>query len=186
MCSKLSDWLHKISTGPITLAVLIIFVLFTGFALPAQAKDMEQNTHGAGSPDTAFIYSAGDLYRMAEAYGPGGRAAYIRIRFTFDVLWPVIYTLFLGTSTSWLLRRALPLSSSLQRLNLAPVLGMLLDYLENICAALVMGRYPAATPVVDILAPVFTFLKWIFIGGSFVLLVVVLLAGIWRRVQKKV
>lgn len=184
MLTKLSAWLHKISTGPVTLAALAIFLVFTALALPAQAAEMERSTHGAGSPDTSFLYSPRDLYRMAEAYGPAGRAVYIRIRFTFDLLWPVVYTLFLVTAVSWLLRRAFPASGGLQRLNLVPVGGMLFDYLENLCAALVMGRYPADTPVIDMLAPVFTFLKWLFIGGSFVLLLAASALAIGRRLQK--
>lgn len=180
MWQKLSVWLYKLSTGPVTLAALVIFIVFTALALPAQAAEMARSTHGAGSPDTSLFYSPSDLYRMAETYGPAGRAAYIRIRFTFDLLWPVLYTLFLATSTSWLLRRVFPPPSKPQTLNLVPVLGMLFDYFENICAALVMGRYPVRTPVVDVLAPVFTFLKWAFIGGSFVLLLALLVTWLWR------
>jgi hypothetical protein len=180
MWHKLSAWLHKISTGPVTLAALAVFIVFTALALPAQAAEMARSTHGAGSPDTSFLYSPGDLYQLAKAYGPDGRAAYIRIRFTFDLLWPVLYTLFLATSTSWLLRRVFPPPSKPQALNLVPVLGVLFDYIENICAALVMGRYPASTPVVDVLAPVSTFLKWVFIGGSFVLLLALLGIWLWR------
>ncbi len=184
MQAKLSTWLHKRSTGPVTLAALVIFIVFTALALPTQAAEMARSTHGADSPDTSLLYTPGDLYQMAEAYGPEGRAAYIRIRFTFDLLWPVLYTFFLATSASWLLRRALPASSRLQRLNLVPVLGMLFDYLENICAALVMGRYPAHTPGIDVLAPVFTFLKWIFIGGSFILLLITAILALWRGKER--
>ncbi len=185
MGRKLSGWLHNLSTGSVTLAGLVLFIVFTALALPAQAAVMEQATHGAGSPDTSFIYSAGDLYRMAEAYGSEGRAAYIHIRFTFDLVWPLIYTFFLVTSVSWLAHRAFPSSSRWQMLNLVPMLGMLLDYLENICAALVMVRYPAFTPIVDALTPIFTLLKWFFIGGSFALLLVILLVGFlrWARIR---
>lgn len=180
MWRKLSDWLYKISTGQVTLAALAIFIIFSALALPAQAQVMERSTHGAGSPDTSLFYSPGDLYQMAETYGPAGRTAYIRIRFTFDLLWPVIYTAFLATAASLLLRRASLPAGNLQLLNLVPVAGMLFDYLENICAALVMGRYPAHTPVIEALAPVFTFLKWTFIAGSFVLLLIALTLAIAR------
>lgn len=180
MWRKFSDWLYKISTGQVTLAALAIFIIFSALALPAQAEEMARSTHGAGSPDTSLFYSPDDLYRMAETYGPAGRAAYIRIRFTFDLLWPVIYTAFLATVASWLLRRASLPAGNLQLLNLLPLVGMLFDYLENICAALVMGRYPARTPIIDALTPVFTFLKWTFIAGSFVLLLTALTLAIAR------
>lgn len=49
---------------------------------------------------------------------------------------------------------------------------MVLDYLENSAASLVMARYPALTPGVVHLAPVFTLAKWIFVTGSFGLLLI--------------
>ena len=39
-----------------------------------------------------------------------------------------------------------------------------------------MYRYPAKTMVVDFLAPIFTAVKWIFVGGSFTILLVGLVA----------
>lgn len=50
---------------------------------------------------------------------------------------------------------------------------------------LVMARYPATTPVVDALAGPFTLLKWLFVGGSFVLLLVALVAAGWRWMQQR-
>ena len=121
------------------------------------------------------------LYRMAEAYGPQGRAEYVRARAAFDVIWPVVYTAFLATAISWLARRAFAPGTLWQRANLVPVLGMLLDYLEGIAASIVMLRYPARTAVVDVLTPLFTLTKWIFVGGSIVLLLVALVALVLHR-----
>jgi hypothetical protein len=43
-----------------------------------------------------------------------------------------------------------------------------------------MARYPAQTAVVDALAPLFTMLKWSFLGASFALLVAGIVVGAWR------
>jgi hypothetical protein len=67
--------------------------------------------------------------------------------------------LFLVTAISWVFGRAFARDSTWQRANLAPPLGALFDYLENLSTSLVMLRNPARTPVVDVLAPVFTALK---------------------------
>jgi hypothetical protein len=181
MMRNLSDWLHKLSTGRATLIALVIFLLFIALVLPKQAANADAG--GAGSPDLSLIYSAGDLYRMAEAYGPAGRTNYIRVRFTFDLIWPVVYVAFLATAISWLSRQAFTPQSLWQRANLIPIIVTLLDYLENVAAALVIGRYPARTPVVDVLAPVFTFLKWSFVGGSFTILIIALVAAIWAQAR---
>jgi hypothetical protein len=122
---------------------------------------------------------------MAEAYGAAGRQAYIRARLTFDVVWPLVYALFLVTGISWLYGRAFPPGSFWRSANLAPLLGILLDYAENLSTSLVMWRYPARTPVVDALASVFTLAKWFFVIGSFVLLLVGVLVGLARRLKTR-
>ena len=183
MTKNIADQLHRVSTGPVALIALTVFLLFTALVLPQQATNAE--TEGAGSPDMSLIYSTGDLYRMAEAYGPEGRTDYVRARFTFDLIWPVVYFAFLTTSISWLSRKAFPTGSLWQRANLVPLIGTLFDYLENITAALVIGRYPARTPVADVLAPPFTFVKWIFVGGSFIVLAVMIVAGLWGKYRRK-
>ena len=180
----LSARIGRWSTGRIAFAALAVFVAFTGTVLPAQAARARAIFGSAGSPDTSFLYTAADLYRMAEAYGDAGRAAYIHARFTFDVIWPLVYTLFLVTAISWLFRKALPAESRWQRLNLLPFLGMGFDFLENVGASLVMARYPAQTPVVDSLTPVFTLVKWVGVNGSFAVVVAGVVIVAWQRVRR--
>jgi hypothetical protein len=184
MLRKLSDLIHRVSNGWVALSTLILFLLFTALVLPGQAAKAEMDSGGAGSPDTSFYYTANDLYRMAEAYGEDGRRAYVRARFTFDLIWPLVYTAFLCTGISRVNQRAFGPDSLWQRANLAPVLGVLFDYMENISTSLVMIRYPGQTPVVDGLATIFTMVKWVSVNGSFVLLLVGAVVGLWRWVRK--
>ncbi len=177
MWEKLSNWLHKKSSGWLTIAGLVSFALFTALVLPNQAAQAEAHSGGADSPDLSFYYSPEELYQMAEAYGEQGRQGYIRARFTFDLFWPIVYTLFLVTSISWLTRRGFSTNSIWQRANLVPIWAMIFDYLENVSTSLVMFRYPARTPIVDFIAPLFTGVKWILVGGSFVLLLIGIVAA---------
>jgi hypothetical protein len=185
MSKRISNWLRRISTGWVALVALLIFLLFSALVLPQQATKAEQETGSADSPDMSFFYSADDLYRMAESYGEQGRQAYIRARFTFDLVWPLVYTFFLVTAISWVFGRAFAPDSPWQRANLAPLLGALFDYLENLSTSLVMLRYPDQTAVVDLLAPVFTALKWGFLGASFVLLVGGIVVAAWRWFKQR-
>ena len=180
MLMRLSSWLHEVSKGWVAFVGLLIFLLFTALVLPGQSQKAEKISGEAGSPDTSFFYSPADLARMAEAYGEQGREAYLQARFTFDLIFPIVYTFFLATSVSWVFGKSFPASSRWQLANLVPLLGMLCDYLENITASFVMLRYPAPTPLAAALAPVFTLLKWSFIGLSFGLLVTGSLAGLWQ------
>ena len=172
MWKNISKWLLEVSKGWVAIVGLVIFVVFTGTVLPAQSAQAEANSGGGDSPDMSFYYSPEDLYQMAEAYGETGRQEYIRVRFTFDLIWPIVYTLFLVTSISWLTGRGFARDSFWQRANLVPVWAMILDYLENISTSLVMFRFPSRTLGVDFLAPFFTSVKWLLVGGSFVLLII--------------
>lgn len=180
MWKRISDWLRGISTGWIVLSALAVFVLFSALVLPRQSAKAEEIAGDAGSPDTSFFYSADDLYQMAEVYGEQGRKAYVRARFTFDLIWPLVYTLFLVTAISWLFSKAFAPHSRWQWANMAPVLAALFDYLENVATSLVMGRYPDRTAVVDVLAPMFTLLKWLFLAGSFALLFAGAVVAVWQ------
>ena len=182
---RLSEWLRRASNGWVALGALIIFVLFSVLVLPGQSATAETTSGGAGSPDMSFVYSAQDLLRMAEAYGEQGRDAYVRARFTFDLVWPLVYGFFLVTSISWVFGRAFAADSRWQLVNLAPLMGMLFDYLENVSTSLVMMRYPDPTPVVAGVAPVFTLAKWVLLGMSFVLLFAGLLVMVWRRARAR-
>jgi len=48
-----------------------------------------------------------------------------------------------------------------------------------------MLRYPDYTPGVDALAPIFTLIKWIFVGGSFALLLIGFAVGAWRWIRDR-
>lgn len=185
MLKRLSDWIHRISNGWVALSSLLIFLLFTALVLPGQASRAEANSGDVGSPDLSFYYTADDLYQMAEAYGEGGRSAYVRARFTFDLIWPIVYTIFLAAGISWVNRRAFGAESLWQRANLLPVMALLFDYMENVSTSLVMIRYPNDTAGVDVMAALFTMVKWLLVSGSFVLLLVGGLAGAWRWMRER-
>lgn len=121
---------------------------------------------------------------MAEGYGEAGRVNYIQARFTFDLIWPLVYTFFLVTCLSWIYGRALTAESKWRKINLLPVLGMVGDYLENISTSAVMWRYPLPTPIIDWMAGVFTALKWLFIGCSFAGLLIGGAILIWKTISQ--
>jgi hypothetical protein len=184
MLARLSERLIAVSSGWLVLVAVVVFLLFGAFVLPRQAAQSEEQSGGVPQPDSSFIYTPVDLYGMAEALGPEGRQAYIQARWTFDVVWPLVYGFFLTTAISWLAGKAFRPGSAWRRLNLVPLTGMLFDYLENISTSLVMARYPAATPVADLLAPVCTAVKWLFVGGSFAVLAGVALVALLRALAR--
>ena len=183
---KLSTWINKISSPFVTLVCFVIFLIFTALVLPSQADDAQDYSGEIGSPDTSFYYSAEELYQFAEAYGPPGRSAYIRARLTFDVIWPLVYLAFLTTAISWAYQKTNREGVIWQHLNIIPLFGLIFDYFENAAAAVVMAHFPDTTPILPQLAGVFTALKWIFIVGSFAVLVLGLILAGWEWAQSKI
>ncbi|MGD2179295.1 MAG: hypothetical protein PVG71_15910, partial [Anaerolineae bacterium] len=153
MWKQISDWLRQISNTWIALSGLVVFLLFSALVLPSQSARAETYAGRVGSPDMSLLYLPEDLYETAEAYGEEGRTAYVRSRFTFDIIWPLVYTLFLSTAISWVLARVFAVRSLWQMANLVPLLGAFSDYLENVSTSIVMLRYPSQTAVLDVLAP---------------------------------
>lgn len=177
---KLSSWCYRVVALPVVIAAVVVFAFFIMVVLPQMAGQLSASSGVDISPDTSFIYTARDLYAMAEAYGLEGRAYYIYSRFTFDLIWPAAYLFFLAATITYLFR-FLPGKSPWRLVNLLPFAGTLFDLFENSAASLVMFRYPVETAVLAHLAPLFTFLKWLFIALSFVVLV----AGLVFKVARK-
>lgn len=181
---KLSHWISQISKGWVVLGALILFVLFAVFVLPRQSEQAETYSGEIGSPDTSLFYTAQQLYRFADEYGPEGRVAYIHARWTFDVVFPLVYGFFLMVTISWIYR-GLNLSGKFWlRLNLVPVIAVIFDFMENASTSIVIGRYPKPTAVVDTLAGVLTTIKWIFVSGSFLILLLGMMIKIFQRHRK--
>lgn len=181
---RLSKWIQEVSTGKVTLLALVIFLIFTATVLPAQSKKSESYSSGVGTVDLRFWYSAEEVYEIAEAYGETGRQAYIKSAFTFDVIWPIVYLVFLATLISFVLGRVLLLDKKLLLLNLIPILAVFFDFLENDLASYIFFKFPIQQPIISNLLPVATFLKWIFIGISFVGIIGGLGAWIIQSVRK--
>jgi hypothetical protein len=177
---RLAEALVSASTGRRALIALTVFIVFSAAVLPWQAGIAARYSEGVGSPDASFWYSAHRLYELAEAYGAEGRAAYVRARVTFDVVWPLVYSAMLVLVLGWLLRRSTAPLARLRLVVLLPIGALLADYAENACTAIVMARWPSTTDLLATLAPVFTAAKWTLLGAAFLAVPVLGLLAVRR------
>lgn len=155
-----------------------VFIGFIITVLPQQSALAEANGL-VESIDTSWFYRSEDLYRIADIYGPLGRQFYIYQRWTFDVVWPLVYFSFIF-SLSALLFRTIGLAKNKRWLLSFIWLGTLFDFIENSMVSLVMFRYPATTFIIADLAGTATSLKWMSIGLSFIVLTFLLLIKIYK------
>ena len=175
MLRRISQTLQAASSPWTAALASAVFLSFLVFFLPRQAARSPAGTENLPAPDTSLLYSGEDLYRLAGDYGEEGRKEYIQDRFTFDLIFPLAYGFFLTLWIGLALKRIHPRLAGWRLLNLFPPAGMAFDYLENISTSAVMAAYPDRIPIFQAAAPAFTLTKWIFVSGSFVVLIGVLI-----------
>ncbi|MCD4713951.1 MAG: hypothetical protein K8R73_11760 [Clostridiales bacterium] len=159
--------MKRIDTWQARVVVTVIFLLFIALVLPYVSSLTSEVTGVTESPDTSFFYQSEKIFDMAETYGESGRDFYILIRWTFDVVWPIVYGSFLYVMIRWI-----QTSLRLNRLTLLPIAGVVFDFIENICATLIFWAYPIRLEWIAKIIPYITMIKWIAIGISFVALIV--------------
>jgi len=150
---------EKLATGKMSLIWGIIFIsmmvfLRTGFATYAHA-----GTNGNPMLEMLLIYSPQDIFDLLDAYGPEGRAFYIRTILLFDFIIPLIYSFFFTVCTIWIMKK---LSMKSTWKTLAFILGIiqcLSDWIENIFLLIVTANYPNQLKFLVNLASVSTLLK---------------------------
>ncbi len=184
MFHKISVFLYQVSRTWVMLLSLALMILMMVIVLPAQAEIADASTGGADSPDTTFFYRPAQLSEWAAAYGEGGRQAYIRARWTFDLLFPLVYASFLAAGISWFASRIPNLPDPFKTANLLPIGGGLLDYLENSSTSLLMALYPTQIPGLAAAAAAISAIKWFLVWLSFLAYFVLMFVFIYNKIRK--
>lgn len=179
---KLLEFIYRKSTRNVAVVSVAIFILFMAIVLPRVSTYTATVTNNAPSPDMSLYYSANELFDIAEEYGEEARTTYVILRFTFDIVWPFVYTLFLITAISFFMRKVA--DKRILFLSL-PLFAIALDYLENIVLSIVMISYPNRAVFFATIASPITILKWLFLGVSFVLLFVMILRLGVQKIRTK-
>jgi hypothetical protein len=163
------------------LIAVFIFVIFTATILPSEAlRGVEAGL--TQSIDTSILYSVEDLYSIISGYSREVRLAYIYQRFTFDLVWPLVYGLFIVITTLYLL-----LKIRIKRLNSLiyfPLAAVIFDFLENISVSVLMFIYPFRITALALLASIFTTLKWVTLSYSFIQIIILLIVLLITKIKK--
>ena len=130
--------------------------------MPISLPRMKALTGGHTILDMVPFYTAEKAYQMLTAYGPAGRQHYLRILFSVDIVLPILAASFLAVAMTMVF----PAGHSLRKLNVAPVLALLADYLENAAVLALLLYYPNHLDGVASVAGVITLAKHGFYWGS--------------------
>ncbi len=178
---RLSQWIDGLATGRASLVALVLFLLFPGLGLPAQAARAPEAVIQVGVLGLRLFYTADELYLMAEAYGEEARRAYITARLTFDVIWPLVYAFFLGHGHQLGVPAGLRARKQLAARQPDACSGGQPGPAGNACTTWVMARHPSPAPLAATAAGGFTLAKWLFAGLSFAALLCGLAVAVRRE-----
>jgi len=184
MFSSLSNFFIRSAKGWIILPLFLVMLLFEAVLLPGAQATLEEASGGTGPIDLQFFYGATTANEMIASYGDAGRAAYRTTELTADLLFPIVYTVFMALSISWLFQRAFDKGSAAQYLNLAPAGAWLFDLLENIGVVIMLSTFPTQSFLAAFLTSIFSGLKWAFVFFSVILLLFGAVTYIFSRFRK--
>jgi hypothetical protein len=185
--SRFFSFLARPLVFGVSVALLAVFM---ATILPAKAADAASYTPARAAFDTSFFYTPAQAIERVGLYSPEGRAAYVYDRWTFDLVWPVVYGFFLLSGWAFGLSRLVPEKDGERDRGRAvwlsvPALAVFFDFIENTAVTVLMLSYPASPLVVAVIASVGTTIKWVLVvvgmSGAIALPFAGWIAGMVRR-----
>jgi 2-alkyl-3-oxoalkanoate reductase len=120
---------------------------------PLSVPWMRDMAGGAPILDTRLGYSVGAVYQFFDTLGEPGRAAYLKMLWTIDLILPILFGFFLSLT----IRKGI-----FRRLSWAPFLASAVDYAENTAITVLLLRYPLQDPGMVHLSSALTVTKFVF------------------------
>lgn len=169
---------------PVAIAYAAFAVVFFRSSAPFSIPTVEAAC-GAPPPDVRVGATGAEVHSFLVSCGPAGRAAYQALQVA-DLVYPLLFAVFLASSSALVLRRLVPTRRAWLALAAIPFLASAFDYLENACAWLALAAYPspAATDSLLGLASVAKAATSWAAGGVLIAGLAALLGrGAWRRTR---
>jgi hypothetical protein len=167
MLDTLSQKFHAWTTGGRVLILLIVDGLMMGYVMPLAGGIMAFIANASVTPlDLMFFYRPADAFAMIEKYGEAGRAFYMKVELTADIIYPIIYMFFYSLLISWLFQRAFKPDSRMMKYNMMPVGAWFFDLLENTGIVSMLAMFPTRPTIIAWLTMIFGSLKWFFVIAS--------------------
>ena len=186
MLNQISKKFHIWATGWRVLILFLADALMMGYVMPLAAGILAFAANNHVIPlDLMFFYTPAQAFQMIDKYGEAGRALYLKIELTADIIYPIVYTLFYGFLLSWLFQRAFKSASPMQKLNIIPIGAWFFDLLENLGIVSMLAMYPAKPAFLAWLTMIFGSLKWAFFLVTLGLVLIGLVRAVINRFRKQ-
>ena len=186
MLKKISGTFNAWAKGWLVIVLFVLDGFFVGLLLPVVEALLKSDSGGPGPIDLQFFYAPVKVFEMIAAYGPYGRPFYRNVELTVDIIYPIVYTLFLGLLISWLFQRGFQPGHKIQKWNVVPLGAWFFDLLENIGIVILISVFPATPAALTWITNFFSLSKWFFVFLSIGLVVVGLLNAARNKFRKQV
>lgn len=135
--------------------IILTFIVFMAVVLPLVQWLNLKVIGVTQSPDTMLFYSTTQFSKLMIDYQASGRTLYIILRWTFDLIYPLVYGLFFLVLFYKL--------SKIKPYVYLVYLAVIFDYLENIFASINVYRFPEVNAFLIYLMQAFSIIKWLMI-----------------------
>ena len=167
------------STRNLILMIISSFVVVMVMAMLTQTLVYDVYTD-VTMPDTRFSYSINEIMDAFNALGQEGLYAWAQAHM-LDFVFPLTYMFALAFGINMELRNSYPDNVRAKLLVLFPLLGGIMDYVENILVLTQIASYPVLSEPVIVIASAITSLKWVFLGAGFVIVFALLPIVFYRK-----
>jgi hypothetical protein len=165
-------WLYFFLMGTVVFATLVITRVFGAIELLPEA-----------AVDSQMSYTSDVFYKYLEIQGSAGRAGYLRLHL-IDYLFITQFYTALTISITLLLKK-INVKKQIYYIALVPLVGGILDIFENVVVDSSILIYPNKMLFLGNILPYFTFLKFVIIYISFVLISLLVLFMTGKAIAKK-
>ncbi len=155
----------KFASLKLSLILFLFVIIFNVLIFPffAHAKNAEPI-------DIHFAYSPEKAYELINSYSEATRESYMISEMTLDVLYPVVYTLFMSISL-------ILLFPSKEKVAWLPYLVFASDLIENTGIIVLLYNYPKELYNLAIITSVFSTIKWLLA----LLILMIMIIGLVRK-----
>ena len=151
--SMLAALMARLASWRVWIVSAIAFAVFAGLFFASSAPfaiPQVEAACGQAPPDVRFTSSAADVSSFLNACGAVGRDAYQSMQVA-DLLYPLVFGLFLASSLALVLARLAPRRRSVLAFAALPLVGTAFDYVENAFAWMALAAYPDPSPADSLL-----------------------------------
>ena len=160
--------------------VLVLFVLYLLFALLIFPMLPQSK---AGILDIKYYYTARQAYEIISNYSLAERHRYAIIAMTIDILYPIVYSLFLTALSIFLIGRLAIRRRIIIRLAYISMGAAVFDLLENTTLTIMMLNYPVKLNSLANIAGYFTAAKWTLIIAAILMIFYLTLLLLIKKIK---